>query len=73
MTARRDLAEARYEAWQARAEKLGKFLARLRSFKGRTVPYLLGVADVVLLLVTLTLLGVLEIPALSRVLATLFN
>ena len=39
----------------------------------KTLLFLVGAVSFPLLLVTLTLLGVLEIPALSRVLATLFN
>jgi len=73
VTARRDLAEARYEAWQARSEKLAKIMSRIRAVKGRTVPYLFGAVDAALVLLALTMLGVLEFPALTQALASLFN
>jgi hypothetical protein len=54
---KRDRAEARYAAWQASSEKLGRLLLRIRSFKGRFVPYVFGAVDVVLVLALLSLLG----------------
>jgi hypothetical protein len=53
----RDVLEARYLGWQARAERVGATLTRLRSAKGLFVPYLCGVVDVVLVLGALHLLG----------------
>ena len=53
----RDVLEARYLGWQARAERVGSALTRLRSAKGLFVPYLCGVVDVALVLVGLHLLG----------------
>jgi hypothetical protein len=73
MTAKRDQAEARYEAWQARSEKLAKLMKSIRAWKGRSVPYLFGAVDAVLVLVTLALVGVLEAPALTQALASLWN
>jgi hypothetical protein len=53
-----DSLEARHDAWQARAEKFGKLVAAVRSWKGRTVPYTFGVVDVMLLLTLVDYLGV---------------
>ena len=71
VTAKRDLVEARHEAWQARSDKLARMTTRLRNWKGRTVPYLFGAVDAVLLLVALGLLGVLEMPALTEIVESL--
>src|SRR5688572_14069354 len=53
----RDVLEARYLGWQARAERVGSTLTRLRSAKGLFVPYLCGVVDVALVLLALHTLG----------------
>ena len=53
----RDVLETRYLGWQARAERVGSTLTRLRSAKGLFVPYLCGVVDVALVLVALHTLG----------------
>ena len=53
----RDVLEARYLGWQARSERVGNTLTRLRSAKGLFVPYLCGVVDVALVLAALHLLG----------------
>lgn len=71
VTTKRDLVEARYVAWQARAEKLATLMTRLRSWKGRTVPYLFGAVDAVLLLVVLGVLGIVELRGLTQLLASL--
>jgi len=71
VTAKRDLVEARHEAWQARSDKLARMTTRLRNWKGRTVPYLFGAVDAVLLSVVLTLLGMLELPTLTQLLEML--
>ena len=44
---RRDRMEAGYSRWHRRAERLSKFRHRLRSWKGRKLPYTFGVLDVV--------------------------
>ncbi len=54
---RRDVLEAKYLGWQAKADRVGGLLARLRTAKGRLVPYACGVVDVALVLVALHLLG----------------
>jgi hypothetical protein len=63
---KRDKTEARYLAWQARSEKLGRMLTSLRRWKGRVLPYAAGVVDLAMVLSILTLLGVVEFPALSE-------
>lgn len=68
---RRDRVEARYLAWQVRAESLGRLIARVRGWKGRTVPYVSGAVDAAVISVLLNLLGVLDVPALSEVIASL--
>jgi hypothetical protein len=65
---KRDRVEGRYAAWQARAERLARLSRGLRSWKGRLVPYLLGVGDVVLLLGVLSALGLADPVQLSKVL-----
>ncbi len=54
---KRDRVEGRYAAWQARSDRLGRFAGRLRGWQGRWVPYLLGAADVVLVLTLIALFG----------------
>src|SRR5262245_14113327 len=54
---KRDAVEARYTRWQARSERLGHWLARLRGWKGRLVPYTFGVLDVAGALVAVEYLG----------------
>jgi len=43
---KRDRLETRYFAWQRWAERLGRGLRTVRSWKGRTLPYTFGVVDV---------------------------
>jgi hypothetical protein len=43
---KRDSLEGRYHAWQVRGEKFGRFVTRLREWKGRKLPYTMGVLDV---------------------------
>jgi hypothetical protein len=54
---KRDRVEGRYAAWQARSERLGRFAGRVRGWRGRWVPYLLGAADIVLVLTLIALFG----------------
>jgi hypothetical protein len=54
----RDRLETRYAVWQNRADRAAKLENRLANWKGRTVPYLLGVADVILVLFALGRAGV---------------
>lgn len=53
----RDRLETKFVGWQTWAEKVAGVLTRFRGWKGRFVPYLLGVVDVVLVLVLLDRLG----------------
>ncbi len=43
---KRDRLEAKHDAWTARSERLGRWVARVRSWKGRKLPYTMGVLDV---------------------------
>ncbi len=54
---KRDRTESRYTAWQGLAEKFDGLFKRLRAWKGRTVPYLFGILDVVGLIALLEYLG----------------
>jgi hypothetical protein len=54
---KRERTEARYTAWQGRAERLAKLRARVRGWKGRKLPYTLGVLDVVGTLALIDYLG----------------
>jgi hypothetical protein len=45
---RRDWLESRHFAWQVRQEKLSKQVKRMQDWKGRKLPYLLGITDVTL-------------------------
>lgn len=56
---KRDRLEARQLAWQERAERLGRLLAALRTWKGRALPYTCGLLDLSLVLYLLDQLGML--------------
>jgi hypothetical protein len=43
---KRDRVEARYTSWQQFSETLDRFVARVRGWKGRTLPYTFGALDV---------------------------
>ena len=58
LTQKRDRLEAKYGACQARAERLGRWVTALRTWKGKKLPYTLGVLDVSCLLYAIDLLGV---------------
>src|SRR5262245_22068065 len=67
----RDRVEVRYVAWQARAARVGKMLTRVRSWKGRTIPYVLGVVDHAAVLAFLTMFGLIEFPSMTQALESL--
>jgi hypothetical protein len=54
---RRESVEARYCAWQKLAERFGRFVTAVRGWRGRKLPYLIGVFDVLLVLGTFDYLG----------------
>jgi hypothetical protein len=54
---RRERVEARYCAWQKIAERFGAFIAAVRAWKGRKLPYVVGALDVLFVLGTLDFLG----------------
>ena len=54
---KRDALEGRYLSWQSMADRLGRWLEALRTWKGQKLPYTLGALDVWLLLSLIDLLG----------------
>jgi hypothetical protein len=67
--------EARHDVWQGTADRLGRYLTKVRDWKGRKLPYTFGVVDVALLLYLIDQLGVreyLSFDALSQYASTLF-
>jgi hypothetical protein len=54
---KRERVETRYFAWQKRREKFGAFVAAVRGWKGRKLPYAVGVLDVLLVIGALDYLG----------------
>jgi hypothetical protein len=54
---RRERVEARYVAWQKVADRFGALVGAVRGWKGRKLPYVVGVLDVLLVLGTLDYLG----------------
>jgi hypothetical protein len=57
LATKRDRIETRYGKWQSRAERLGHLRARLRNWKGKKLPYTLGVLDVAGALALIDYLG----------------
>jgi hypothetical protein len=55
---KRDALETKCHAWQARAERFGRWLTAVREWKGRTLPYTMGVLDVSGALYLIDYLGV---------------
>jgi len=47
---RQDRLEAKYEDWQKFAHSFGMFVTRVRNWKGKKLPYTMGVIDVSLVL-----------------------
>lgn len=57
MIQKQDRLEAKYEKWQAIAKKFNDFVARVHEWKGRKLPYTMGVLDVSALLYAIDYLG----------------
>ena len=57
LTQKRDRLEEKYTAWQERAERFGRYLSNVRSWKGKKLPYTLGALDVMFVLGLLDYLG----------------
>ena len=55
---KRDRLEDKHHAWQAFADTLGRTVARIRGWRGKKLPYTLGVVDVWLLLYAIDYFGV---------------
>ena len=54
---KRDRVEAKYTAWQEWAEKFGHWVARVKSWKGKKLPYTFGAVDVTCVLGVIDYLG----------------
>ncbi len=54
---KKEALEARHYAWQARAERVGRWLGAVRRWRGRKLPYLLGGVDVYTALCVLEYVG----------------
>ena len=73
---KRDRVEARYTAAQLGRERFGKLAARVRGWKGKALPYALGVLDVGLVLVALDYLSgtrYVNTREIAQAVASLFN
>jgi hypothetical protein len=66
LVARRDRVEAKHFAWQHRADKLGRWVTTLRTWKGKKLPYTLGAVDIWLALSAVDALGVGEFVSARR-------
>jgi hypothetical protein len=64
-----DRLEAKHFAWQARADRLGAALNRLRNWKGQKLPYTLGALDVWLLFYLIDYFGFGEYVSARNVIA----
>jgi hypothetical protein len=54
---KRDRVEAKYVAWQGMAERFGRYVNRLRGWKGMKLPYTFGAVDVACVFATIDYLG----------------
>jgi hypothetical protein len=66
---RRDRLEELHHRWALRVERLNRWTARLRHWKGRLVPYALGAVDVLTMLCALDYFGQGEVVAVRRLVA----
>ena len=63
---KRDRLEERHEVWQARAERLGRFIEGIRDWKGKKLPYTMGVMDVACVLAALDYFGLNQYVSVQR-------
>jgi hypothetical protein len=56
----RDRLETKYDTWEGRAEKCRSLRDRLRNCRGRLVPYVFGVIDVVGVFALATVFGIVD-------------
>jgi hypothetical protein len=54
---KRDRVEAKYAAWQEFADKFGRYVAHVKSWKGKKLPYTFGAVDVACVLGLVDYLG----------------
>jgi hypothetical protein len=55
---KRDRLEDRYSSWQSFSERFGRLRGRLSGYRGRVLPYLVGVLDVAGIVVALNHVGI---------------
>jgi hypothetical protein len=60
MVQKKERLEAKHFTWSSWSDRLGRFIDRLRNWKGKKLPYTLGALDVWLLLYLIDHLGVSE-------------
>jgi len=70
LVTQRDRCEAKWYAAQQRADRLSRFVAALRDWKGKKLPYSLGVLDVWLVLSLIDRCGVGEVIGPRQVIET---
>jgi hypothetical protein len=68
---KKEALETKHCAWQTRAEKVGRMLRAVRSWRGRKFPYLLGALDAVASLCLLEYLGLGEYASPHHLVSTL--
>jgi hypothetical protein len=54
---KKEALEAKHYAWQARAEKVGRWVKAVRAWRGRKLPYVFGALDVFTALCVLEYVG----------------
>src|SRR5262249_43354871 len=57
---RRDRLEGKHQGWKALADRLGRWKAAVQDWKGKKLPYTLGVVDVTLVMLLIDRLGLAE-------------
>jgi len=73
---KRDILEIRYHGWQGFAEKFGRLVAAVQRWKGRKLPYTMGLLDMGVVLYLVDRFGVgqyLSFDRLSETVATLMT
>jgi hypothetical protein len=73
---KRDAIEARYTAWQHISDRMNRWVAAVRGWKGRKLPYTFGALDVIGLLALIDGLGVgqyVSVQALYRLALSTFG
>lgn len=64
---RKETLEAKHFAWQAFSERFGKFARRVRDCQGKVLPYVVGAADVLIVLGVIEAYQLGDVVGLSQV------